>query len=45
LAHDFGKKLNSGGYLSKLQRESIGNFNLKDAYNLSDLIANIEAIK
>jgi tRNA pseudouridine55 synthase len=45
LAHDFGKKLNSGGYLSKLQRESIGNFNLKDAYNLSDLIANIEALK
>ncbi len=45
LAHDIGKKLNSGGYLSRLQRESIGNFNLKDAYNLSDLIANIEELK
>lgn len=45
LANDFGKNLNSGAYLSELRRDSIGEYNLKDAFKLSDLIANIEALK
>lgn len=31
LAFDFGKALNSGGYLSKLRRTKIGNFNVDNA--------------
>lgn len=31
LAYDFGKALNSGGYLSKLRRTKIGNFDVKNA--------------
>lgn len=31
LANDFGKALNSGGYLSKLRRTKIGEFNVKNA--------------
>lgn len=31
LAYDFGKTLNSGGYLSKLRRTKIGNFDVKNA--------------
>ncbi|MDD3875898.1 MAG: tRNA pseudouridine(55) synthase TruB [Bacteroidales bacterium] len=36
LARDFGKSLNSGAYLAELCRTRIGNFELKDAINLSD---------
>lgn len=42
LAHDFGKALLSGGYLSKLCRTSIGEYKLSDAWELEDLIEFID---
>jgi tRNA pseudouridine55 synthase len=39
LAHDFGKKMGSGAYLSALQRDAIGHYSLKDAMELDDLIS------
>lgn len=39
LAYDFGKALDSGGYLTALRRDSIGHFQLKDAWNLEELIS------
>ena len=33
-ARDFGKELNSGGYLSALQRSSIGDFGLKESWSV-----------
>lgn len=41
LAYDFGKALNSGGYLSSLRRTKIGDFNIKDAVEIEDFIANL----
>ncbi len=38
LAYDFGKALNSGGYLSELCRTRIGEFDLKDAWDLEKFI-------
>lgn len=35
LAHDFGKVLNSGGYLTELRRTKIGNYSVSDADNSS----------
>lgn len=34
LAHDFGKSLDNGAYLSKLTRTKIGNFKLEDAIDI-----------
>lgn len=34
IAHDFGKSLNNGAYLSKLVRTKIGEFDLKDAKSI-----------
>ena len=34
IAHDFGKSLNNGAYLSKLVRTKIGGFDLKDAKSI-----------
>lgn len=34
LIYEFGKKLQSGAYLSSLKREAIGTFTLEDAWNL-----------
>ncbi|MGC6479351.1 MAG: tRNA pseudouridine(55) synthase TruB [Flavobacteriaceae bacterium] len=34
LAHDFGKALNSGAYLSSLRREKIGAYDLENAFEL-----------
>ena len=31
IAHDFGKALNSGGYLSSLRRTKIGEYNVDNA--------------
>jgi tRNA pseudouridine55 synthase len=42
LAFDFGKALGSGGYLSALRRDSIGDYQLKDAWNLEELISYLE---
>jgi len=35
IAHDFGKVLKSGSYLSKLSRTSIGEYNLKKSYSVN----------
>ncbi len=42
LAYDFGKSLESGGYLTRLVRTSIGGFKLSDAWNLEELVNAIE---
>lgn len=42
LAHDFGKALNSGAYLSGLRRTSTSGYEVKDAWNLEDLILAIK---
>ena len=39
LAHDLGKALNAGGYLTGLVRTSIGEFNLREAQELDAFIA------
>ncbi len=36
LAAEFGKRLQSGAYLSQLQRDAIGDYQLKDAWDLND---------
>lgn len=41
LAYDFGKALNSGGYLSALRRTKIGDFDVNDAVEIEDFIANL----
>lgn len=38
LAHDFGQAANSGAYLSALKRSRVGDFHLKDAHQLDQLI-------
>lgn len=45
LAHDFGKELGCGGYLSSLCRTRIGTFLLKDAFNIVDLEAWIKEVR
>ena len=42
LAHDIGKKLNSGAHLTSLRRTRSGNFNIEDAWNLENLIQRIK---
>lgn len=42
IAHDFGKKLDSGGYLSSLRRTRSGAFKIEDAWNLEELVAKIK---
>ena len=42
LANDFGKKLDSGAYLSSLVRTNIGKYNLKNASQISDFEKLIE---
>lgn len=37
IARDFGKALNSGGHLTKLVREAIGNYTLDNAVEIEDL--------
>jgi tRNA pseudouridine55 synthase len=39
LAHDFGKRLNSGGYLAALKRTAIGEYRLEDAQELEELVS------
>lgn len=43
LAFDFGKAMQSGGYLSELTRTSIGEYLLENAWNLEDLVEKLEA--
>lgn len=44
LAHDFGKALDSGAYLSSLRREAIGDFDVKDAFSIDEIVAFIEQV-
>ncbi len=44
IAHDFGKALQNGGYLTALRRTRIGNFHLSDAWQLDDLVQFIQAM-
>lgn len=44
LAFDFGSALNSGGYLTSLQRVSIGEHQLADAWELEELITYLESL-
>lgn len=44
LAHDFGKALQSGAYLSELCRTAIGGHHLKDAWDLYELVERIESL-
>ncbi len=44
LAHDFGKALRSGAYLTALRRTKVGDFSIKDAWDLDELIAYIEEV-
>jgi len=45
LAHDFGKILNNGAYLSKLRRTKSGNFNIENAFEVMELVNHIRDIK
>jgi tRNA pseudouridine55 synthase len=45
LAHDFGKSLNNGAYLSKLRRTKSGNFKIENAYEVMELVNHIRVIK
>lgn len=45
IAHDFGKALNNGSYLSTLRRTMSGDFHVDHAWNLEDLIATIREQK
>jgi tRNA pseudouridine55 synthase len=42
LAHDFGKALRSGAYLSALRRTAIGEFRIEDAWSLEALTEALE---
>lgn len=44
LAHDLGKALGSGAYLSRLIRSRIGEYRLEDAWSLGELIEEIESL-
>lgn len=45
LAYDFGKALRSGAYLKSLRRTKIGEFSLKEAWELEDLVAYIDELE
>lgn len=44
LAHDMGKAVGSGAYLSRLVRTRIGEYRLEDAWNLEELIDELEKL-
>ncbi|RRN76618.1 tRNA pseudouridine(55) synthase TruB, partial [Pseudoxanthomonas sp. SGD-10] len=45
LAHDFGKKLNSGAHLSRLRRTKSGEFSVENAFEIMELVNHIKEIK
>jgi tRNA pseudouridine55 synthase len=45
LAHDFGKELNCGAYLSSLCRTRIGNFKLEDALTIEEFEMQVKDIR
>ncbi len=42
LAYDFGKACGSGGYLTSLRRTKIGEYSIKNAWTLDDLLQHVE---
>ena len=44
IAHDFGKKLGSGAYLSALRRTKIGDYDVSGAWSIGDLCAYIDSL-
>ena len=42
LAHDFGKAMDSGAYLSSLRRTRIGEFHVQDAQSITDFINELD---
>lgn len=44
LAHDFGKALNNGAYLSRLRRTRSGNFRVEDAHEIMSLVGEIRSL-
>jgi tRNA pseudouridine55 synthase len=42
IAHDIGKALDSGGHLSALRRDKIGDFSVQDALNVEDWVEKID---
>lgn len=44
IANDFGRLVNSGGYLSELRRTKIGDLSVDDAWNLDELVNSVEAL-
>lgn len=45
LAKDLGDSLNNGAYLSRLQRDRIGEYHVKNAWNLDELVDALEVIQ
>jgi tRNA pseudouridine55 synthase len=45
LVYDFGRSLNNGAYLSQLRRTRSGHFNVKDAYEVMELVNHIRSLK
>jgi tRNA pseudouridine55 synthase len=43
IAHDFGKLIESGGHLSGLRREKIGDYDVKDAKSVEEWLEEIES--
>lgn len=44
IAHDFGKLLNNGAYLSELRRTKSGSFSINDAWSLDELIKVLSSV-
>ncbi len=44
IVSDFGKKLENGAYLKSLRRETIGNFNIEDAWTIEDFLQDLDTI-
>ncbi len=44
LAYDYGKAVQSGGHLSALRRTKVGDFDIKDAWNLEEFIAYVNGL-
>ncbi len=43
LAHDFGKAMGNGAYLSRLRRIRSGSFHVENAWQVADLVKNIQS--
>ena len=44
MAHDLGQVLKTGGYLTGLSRTSVGDYQLSDAWNLHELVTELEKL-